>query len=132
MIISKHRRAQEVAIRRMFLLAMSRVNLSIKLVEHILLVYSIAYSLNFIQLKALIDTNVFENCFINKFYALEQKFKLKLLNTSINLESFDNFEVKFKLINYYCLLFLSINDIYRYIRFYVISLFKWKIVIDLF
>jgi len=103
---------------------MSRVNLSIKLVEHILLVYSIAYSLNFIQLKALIDTNVFENCFINKFYALEQKFKLKLLNTSINLESFDNFEVKFKLINYYCLLFLSINDIYRYIRFYVISLFK--------
>ncbi len=68
---------------------------------------------------------------VAKSYALEQGFELELLNTPIDLESFDGSEVKSGSITHYCLLSLSTGGVHRYTRCYITSLSRWKIVIGL-
>ena len=92
--------------------------------NHVLLFNNINFNQKFILFRALINCDVFDNAFINQFFAQEQDFKLLFLKHSIELFIFDESNAKFELIIHYCYFFLLMSRRYRVIKFYIIFLFQ--------
>ena len=110
----------------------SEVEIKQDLVNHVLLFNNINFDQKFILFRAFVDCDAFDNAFINQFFAQKQDFELLFLKYSIELFVFDESDAKFELITHYYYLFLSMNRRHHVIKFYVIFLPQWKIVLELF
>ena len=84
-----------------------------------LLFNNINFDQKFILFRIFVDYNVFDNAFINQFFAQKQDFELLLLRYSIKFFVFDELNAKSELIIHYCYFFLSMNRRHRVIKFYV-------------
>ena len=92
--------------------------------NHVLLFNNINFNQKFILFCVFVDYDVFNNAFINQFFAQKQDFKLLLLKYSIEFFIFDESNAKFEFIIHYYYFFLSMNRRYRVIKFYVIFLLQ--------
>ena len=101
------------------------------LMNHVLLSSNIDFDQKFILFCVLVDCNVFDNAFIDQFFAQEQDFELLFLEHSIELSVFDESDAKSELIIHYYYFSLSMSRRHRVIKFYVTFLFQWKIVLEL-
>ena len=101
------------------------------LMNHVLLPNNINFDQKFILFRAFVDCDAFDNAFIDQFFAQEQDFKLLPLKHSIKFFVFDESDAKSEPITHYCYFFLLMSRRHRVIKFYVISLFQWKIVFEL-
>ena len=109
----------------------SEVEIKQDLVNHVLLSNSIDFGQKFILFRALVDCDVFDNAFIDQFFAQEQDFKLLSLKHSIEFSVFDESDAKSEPITHYYYLSFSVSRRHRVIKFYVTFLPQWKIVLEL-
>ena len=98
------------------------VEIKQNLMNHVLLFNNIDFDQKFILFRVFIDCDVFDNVFIDQFFAQEQNFKLLFLKHSIKFFVFDESNAKFEFITHYCYFFFSMSRRHRVIKFYVIFL----------
>ena len=92
--------------------------------NHVLLFNSIDFDQKFILFRIFVDCDVFDNVFINQFFAQEQDFELLFLKHLIKFFVFDESNAKSEFIIHYCYFFLLMSCRHRVIKFYVIFLFQ--------
>ena len=102
------------------------------LMNYVLLFNNIDFGQKFILFRALVNCDAFNNVFIDQFFAQEQGFKLLFLKHSIEFSVFDGSDAKSGFIIHYCYLFLLMGRRHRVIKFYIIFLLQWKVVLELF
>ena len=102
----------------------SEIEIKQNLMNHVLLFNNINFDQKFILFHVFIDCDVFNNAFINQFFAQKQNFELLFLKYSIKFFVFNESNAKFELIIHYCYFFLLMSCRYRVIKFYVIFLFQ--------
>ena len=100
------------------------VEIKQNLMNHVLLFNNINFDQKFILFRVFIDCDVFDNVFIDQFFAQKQDFELLFLKHSIEFSVFDELNAKSELIIYYCYFLLSMSRRHRVIKFYVIFLFQ--------
>ena len=89
-----------------------------------LLFNSINFNQKFILFRVFVDYDVFDNIFIDQFFAQKQDFELLSLKHSIELFVFDESDAKSELIIDYYYLFFSMNRRHRVIKIFIIFLFQ--------
>ena len=94
------------------------------LVNYVLLFNNIDFDQKFILFCVFVDYNVFDNVFINQFFAQEQDFKLLFLKHSIEFFVFDESNAKSEFIIHFYYFFLLRSRRHCVIKFYVTFLFQ--------
>ena len=98
------------------------VEIKQNLMNHVLLFNNINFDQKFILFCVLVDCDVFDNAFINQFFAQKQDFELLFLKHLIEFFVFDESNAKSEFIIHYCYFSFSMSRRYRVIKFYVTSL----------
>ena len=99
--------------------------------NYVLLLNNINFDQKFILFCVFVDCDAFDNAFIDQSFAQEQNFELLSLKHLIELFVFDESDAKSELIIHYCYFFFLMNRRHRVIKFYIIFLSQWKIVLEL-
>ena len=100
------------------------VEIKQKSINHMLLFNNINFDQKFILFCVFINYDIFDNTFIDQFFAQEQNFKLLFLKYLIEFFVFDESNAKSELIIHYYYYFLLMNRRHRVIKFYIIFLFQ--------
>ena len=135
-LIFVQRRVRESKKKKLILFVLfcmhSEIEIKQDLMNYVLLFNNINFNQKFILFRVFVDCDIFNNAFIDQFFAQKQDFELLSLKHSIELSVFDESNAKSELITHYCYFFLSIDRRHRVIKFYIIFLFQWKIILELF
>ena len=80
----------------------SEIEIKRNLINYVLLFNNINFNQKFILFCILVNYNVFDNIFINQFFAQKQNFELLFLKHLIEFSIFDKSNAKSEFIIYYC------------------------------